>query len=444
MTAREMVLAFLADSGPAKREDIRQAVHPEMTRQGFWKILNSLKEDGFVTAKGAGPSSRWLLQGPSAVRRHLETPWERRRSADYDISILDSYVPNRTFYISTEIRRALKEAGTPPPGRPGTTDRRVFERFTADLSWASSRLEGNTYSLLETERLLQFGEEAEGRTQEEAAMILNHKRAIGYIRPDPETPAISAMTLRSIHALVSADLLPNPMWEGALRTHEVRIGGSAYAPPNDPHVVVQAFEALAEKAGQIADPFEQAFFLTVHVPLLQAFEDCNKRTSRVAASIPLLAAGLSPLSFLETKHRDYVDGLLGVYEMNDVSLALDVFVESYMATASRYWFPTVQQGAVSSAAIGNRAFIESSVRILVQEHGGFDRAAAEEMCVRQGIEVHLEIVDGIQDAIEGLNAGNLIRFGLSLSDLERLRNQGEKRPPASGGSVGGNRERGSD
>ena len=150
-----------------------------------------------------------------------------------------------------------------------------------------------------------------------------------------------------------------------------------------------------------------------------------------------LAAGLSPLSFLETKHRDYVDGLLGVYEMNDVSLALDVFVESYMATASRYWFPTVQQGAVSSAAIGNRAFIESSVRILVQEHGGFDRAAADEMCARQGLEGHPEIVDAIEDAIEGLNAGNLIRYGLSLSDLERLRDQGDKRPPASGGSVGG-------
>ena len=178
-----------------------------------------------MTATGAGPSSRWLLQGPSAVRRHLETPWERRSPAEYDISFLDSYVPNRTFYIDTEDRRALKEAGTPPPGRPGTADRRVLDRFTTDLSWASSRLEGNTYSLLETERLLRFGEEAEGRTQEEAAMILNHKRAIGYIRPDPETPAISAMTLRSIHALVCANLLPNPMWEGALRTHEVWIGG---------------------------------------------------------------------------------------------------------------------------------------------------------------------------------------------------------------------------
>lgn len=431
MTAREMTLAFLADSGPARGEDIRQAVRPDMTRQGFWKILKALRNDGFITATGAGPSSRWLLQGSSAVRQHLETPWERRGWSGYDISFLDSYVPNRTFYISAEDRKALKEAGTPPPGRTGAADRRVIERFTTDLSWASSRLEGNTYSLLDTERLLRFGEEAEGRTPEEAAMILNHKRAIGYIRPDPKTPAISAMTLRSIHALISADLLPNPMWEGALRTHEVRVGGSAYVPPNDPHIIVQAFKTLTEKAGRIANPFEQAFFLSVHVPLLQAFEDCNKRTSRVAASIPLLAAGLSPLSFLETKHRDYVDGLLGVYEMNDVSLALDVFVESYIATASRYWFPTVEQGAVSSTAIDNRAFIEASVRILVQKHGGFDRAAAEKMCARQGLEGHPGVINGIQDAINSLNAGNLIRYGLSLSDLERLRNQGDKHSPDS-------------
>ena len=421
MNRKERILALLAEIGPARTEEIRQAIAPEMTRQAFWHGLKALQADGFVTASGAGPSSRWLLRGSAAVRRHLETPPERRRPAGYDMSFLDSYVPNRTPYIGAEDRRALREAGTPPPGRPGTTDRRVIERFLMDLSWASSRLEGNTYSLLETERLVKFGEEADGRTREEAVMVMNHKRAVDYICPDPETPPLSAVTLRSVHALVSANLLSSRMWEGALRTHEVRIGESAYAPPNDPHVVEQAFGTLVEKVRQIEDPFEQAFFITVHVPLLQAFEDCNKRTSRVSANIPLLAAGLSPFSFLKVKHRDYVDGLLGVYELNDVSLAREVFMEAYLESADRYWFPTVSFGAPSRAIVENRDFLESAVRVLVKDHGGFDKGIAEAMVQEKGLQSHPELVKEMRDMIEGLNEGNLVRYGLSLDDLEQLR-----------------------
>ncbi|MXW86082.1 MAG: Fic family protein [Boseongicola sp. SB0673_bin_14] len=440
MNRKEQIIALLAERGPSRTEDIRLTIAPEMTRQAFWYNLKALQSDGFVTATGAGPSSRWTLEGPAVVRRHLETPPDRRPPVGYDISFLEDYVPNRTSYIGAGDRETLGNVGTPPPGRPGATDRRVLERYMIDLSWASSRLEGNTYSLLETERLVRFGEAAEGRTREETTMVLNHKRAVGHIRPDPDVPPVSAWTLRSVHALVSAELLPDPMWEGALRTHEVRIGGSAYMPPNDPHVIAQAFETLAEKAAAISDPFEQSFFLCVHVPLLQAFEDCNKRTSRVAASIPLLKAGLSPLSFFETRHRDYVDGLLGVYELGDISLAREVFVDSYLATADRYWFPTVSQGAVSRLAIEHRAFIERAVRQLVLEHGGFDRAAAETMCAREGVGERAKVVEAVRKAVEGLHEGNVVRYGLSPENLERLASQGGGGSGGTSGSQAGKKD----
>ncbi len=444
MSTKEQILGFLAEQGPSRAADIRKAVRPAIGRQACWKALKALQTDGFVTATGAGPSSRWLLEGPSAVRRHLETPPDRRRPAGYDIAFLDSYVPNRTFYLPLESRKALKEAGTPPAGLSGLADERVLKRFLVDLSWKSSSLEGNTYSLAETERLLKFGEEAEGRTREETVMVLNHRTAIEYIFPDPDVPAIAAMTLRNIHALISSELLDDPMWEGALRTHPVMIGGSAYRPLDDPHRIRETFETMVSKAAMIRDPFEQAFFLCVHVPLLQAFEDCNKRTSRIAANIPLLAARLSPVSFLEVSHRDYVDGLLGIYEMADISLAREIFVGAYVTSASRYWSPSVQASAPSLAILENRDFIRNAVRELVKSHGGFDAGRAAGMVREKGLSGHPEVLEHVRRSIEGLHEGNLIRYGLSSDDLERLRDQGEARSGASGGNSGGHGEGGGD
>ncbi len=436
MNRKEKILALLMTRGPASTEDLRQAIAPHMTRQAFWYSLKALQADGFVTVSGAGPSSRWFLQGPAAVRRHLETPWERRRTTEYDMSFLEDYVPNRTFFLGERDRSRLRQAGTPPAGFSGPADERVLKRFLVDLSWKSSSLEGNTYSLAETERLMKFGEEAEGRTREEAVMILNHRAAIEYICPNPDVPAISAMTLRNIHALVSSELLDDPMWEGALRTHPVMIGDSAYRPLNNPHRIREVFEMMVSKAAMIQDPFEQAFFLTVHLPFLQAFEDCNKRTSRISANIPLFAAGVSPVSFLEVSRRDYVDGLLGIYEMADVSLAREIFVEAYVKSASRYWSPSVHASAPSLAILENRDFIRNAVQELVRSRQGFDPVRAAGMVREKGLSSHPEVLEHIRRSIEGLHEGNLILYGLVLSDLERMRARtgAQPGPKASGGT----------
>ncbi len=430
MTRKERVIAFLAEHRQARTEEVRLAVDPGRTRQTIWRDLKALEGQGFVTADGRGSGTRWSVAGPAAVRRFLETPPARRPDVGYHMSFLDDYVPNRTFYLGAGVRESLARAGTPPAGRPGPSDRRVLERFLMDLSWTSSRLEGNTYSLAETERLIRFGEAAEGRTREETVMILNHLAAIEYICPDPNVPALSAITLRNVHALVSHDLLGDPMREGALRTHVVEIGGSAYKPLDDPHRIREAFEKLVSKAVMISDPFEQAFFITVHVPCLQAFEDCNKRTSRIAANIPLLEAGLSPLSFLDVTHRDYVDGLLGIYELKDFSLAREVFAEAYVKSARRYWAPSVRASAPSRAIIENRGFVTNAVRGLVRRHGGYDSARADEMARDEGLEGLPELLDHVRRSIEGLHEGNLARFGLDMDDLENLRSR--SRTPSAG------------
>jgi Fic family protein len=181
-----------------------------------------------------------------------------------------------------------------------------------DLSWNSSRLEGNTYSLLETERLLQLGESAEGKDAREAQMILNHKAAIELLVEQADEIGFNRYTILNLHALLSDNLLPDPRASGRLRSIAVGIDGSVYHPLEVPQLIEECFQQILDTATAITNPFEQAFFGMVHLPYLQPFEDVNKRVSRLAANIPLIRQNLSPLSFIDVPLRAYIDGLLGV------------------------------------------------------------------------------------------------------------------------------------
>src|SRR5581483_9322297 len=266
------------------------------------------------------------------------TPYNRRKPASYNKGFLDKYVPNKTFYLSATDRDQLQAAGKPnlPPLPAGTYARRILEKLLVDLSWASSRMEGNTYSILDTERLIRFGEEASGKDRKEAVMILNHKEAIQYIVDNIAEITISRRDLCNVHALLANGLLADPAMVGRLRKLPVDISHSTYRPLGDQFEIEEEFNIVVEKAAAIEDPFEQSFFLMVHVPYLQAFDDVNKRTSRLSANVPLLRAELAPMSFVTMNDRDYIDGLLGVYELNNVSLLRDAYIDAYKASAENY------------------------------------------------------------------------------------------------------------
>jgi hypothetical protein len=237
----------------------------------------------------------------------------------YNRAFLDDYRPNDTFYLSPDTRQRLLECGRSPDGeRPaGTYARQIFNRLLNDLSWNSSRLEGNTYSLLETERLLELGETAEGKDVLEIQMILNHKAAIELLVEQAEEVGFNRYTILNLHALLSDNLLGNPQACGRLRTIGFGIGGTVYYPLEVPQLIEECFQQVLDTAAAVKDPFEQAFFVMVHLPYLQPFEDVNRRVSRLAANLPLIRLNLCPLSFVDVPERAYVEGVLGF--MNSIA-----------------------------------------------------------------------------------------------------------------------------
>jgi len=272
------------------------------------------------------------------VKGFVRRPITARKPVGYNRAFLESYEPNRSAYLSGSVRERLHTLGRSPVAEhaAGTYARDILNRLMIDLSWSSSRLEGNTYSRLETQNLVEFGHAAEGKDQRETQMILNHKAAIEMLVDHAEEIGFDTFTFFNLHALLSENLLMDPDASGRLRTTIIEIGGSVFQPLAVPQQIEDYFRLILAKTNAIRDPFEQAFFLMVHIPYLQPFLDVNKRVSRLGANIPLIKHNLSPLSFVDVPERAYVDGTLGVYEFNRVELLQDVFVWAYERSCQRY------------------------------------------------------------------------------------------------------------
>ena len=273
-----------------------------------------------------------------AVQEYVRRPLQGREPVGYKYEFLEDYIPNHTCYLPENIRQDLYLIGEiKSPAPTGSTYQpETVNRLLVDLSWASSRLEGNTYSQIDTQNLVVDGVFAEGKDRAEADMILNHKHAIEMLLENAESLDYNMYTFLSLHKLLSDNLLGDPGDSGRLRQKIVEIGGSVYSPLGFPQQVEDYFRMFLDRARDIEDPFEQSFFTMVHLPYLQPFTDVNKRTARLGANISLIKNKLCPLSFIDVPDRDYIEGNLGVYELNDTNLLKDVYLWAYERSCRRY------------------------------------------------------------------------------------------------------------
>ena len=293
-----------------------------------------------LTATATAEAELYVPVSPegAVIRDQVRLALMHRRPVGYQRDFLQAYQPGETFYLPEPLRLQLHEMGrTSANERPaGTYARDILGRLLVDLSWASSKLEGNTYSRLDTLNLIELGQVAKGKDAIETQMILNHKAAIEMLIEDADEVGFDAFTFKNLHAVLSQDLMRDPQACGRLRRRPVDISGTVFHPLALPQVVEDCFMQLLDKAAAIPDPFEQAFFLMVQLPYLQPFEDVNKRVSRIGANIPLFKHNLCPLSFIDVPEHAYIEGTLGVYELNQIELLRDVFIWAYERSCQRY------------------------------------------------------------------------------------------------------------
>lgn len=306
------------------------------------KVGNKKATRYFAVAPSLAMPSAVLLDALFSVssQQQLKTirqPIFKRPPVSYQREWLLTYQPNQTFYLQRQQRELLREQGaqTLADAPAGTYARQIYKRFLIDLSFNSSRLEGNTYSRLETERLLLQGEGTADKLNEETIMILNHKEAIRYLVDNAHRLQVNVETICTLHYLLADGLVPTP-FAGQVRDHGVRIGQSTYVPLEVKAQLSAMLEVIALTASQINDPFEQSFFLLVHLAYLQPFTDVNKRSSRLSANIPLICQNLVPLSFNDIPKDDYLDAMLLVYEYQQLAPLAELYQYSYVRTCQAY------------------------------------------------------------------------------------------------------------
>jgi Fic/DOC family len=434
-----------------------------MSRRTLLRRLGGLIDDGRVEARGTGRATRYFAKSPTLfamsapaapfhvaeppprpyaaraatkpdyvtmskageeIRAYIRQPRQQRKPVGYAIEFLEAYAPNARFYLPESLREQLHSLGRSSMGETpaGTFARDILNRLLIDLSWASSRLEGNTYSRLDTERLIEFGQAAEGKDATETQMILNHKAAIEYLVLNPANARLSADTIIALHALLSDGLMADPLACGRIRRRAVDIGGSVYLPLAMPQQLEELFGYVVNMAEEIADPFEQSFFLMVHLPYLQPFEDVNKRVSRLAANIPFIQRNLCPLSFVDVPQQAYVDAVLGVYETNRVDLLRDVFVWAYERSCQQYVAVKQQLVPPDTFRLRHRDALNTVMATLIR--GGLaptDANALAHLPASVPDDERSRFVALVLREFTTIHAGNVVRFGLRPLEFEAWR-----------------------
>jgi hypothetical protein len=292
------------------------------------------------------------------------------------------------------------------------------------LSWASSQLEGNTYSRLDTERLIEFGQAADGKDAVETQMIINHKAAIELLVSEAGQAGFDRTTILNLHALLSDGLMTDPRACGRIRERLVEIGGSVYLPIAMSQRLDELFTVILDMAEEITDPFEQSFFIMVHLPYLQPFEDVNKSTSRLAANIPLIRHNLCPLSFIDVPAQAYIDAMLGVYELQRIELLRDVFVWAYERSCQQYLAVQRQLVPPDSFRLRYRKELSLAIKAMVIN----TRPLIEEVVVSEiPLEIpesdHARFVRMVLDELDNLYEGNALRFGLRPLEVAAWREE---------------------
>jgi len=408
-------------------------------RRTLQRRLAKLEKADKIIIKGAGRATRYLSAekeeqektgdiflstDAKSIVSQISQPLSARKIVGYQRKFIDSYQPDKTWYLPVEIRNHLKDKGRrlSVDYTAGTYIRQILGRLLIDLSWASSRLEGNTYSILETEKLIESGEIAYGKSDFETQMILNHKAAIEFLVEASNEIGFDRRTIFNLHALLSDNLLGNSAASGQLRAIPVGIGDTVYEPLAIQQLIDEIFQQILDTATKISDPIEQSFFITVHLPYLQPFEDVNKRVSRLAANIPFIHHNLCPLSFIDLPEDLYIKGLLGIYELNRIELMRDVFVWIYERSCKRYQVIQHTLGEPDTFKLRYRTILIDIVREAICQVSNGNAKSTQNVISNLAKDVVPEddyehFVKIAEEEVDTLHEGNFARYRLRVNEF---------------------------
>ena len=338
------ILQFLHFHPESSRNDIETGLNLTESPATLKRMLASLVEKGDVVVVGQGRATRYSISAQAQVTMKIDIETYFKKETDervvqsgFNFALINEILPKVEIFTSEEMERLNALQNQFKQNLQGISDteyRKEMERLGIDLSWKSSQIEGNTYSLLETEKLLKEKQTASGKTKEEAVMLLNHKDALDFILDNPDyLKKLSVRRIEDIHSLLVKELDVDK----GIRKRRVGITGTNYRPLDNEFQIREALEDSCSLINAKENVFEKAILALVLLSYIQAFADGNKRTARITSNAILIANNYCPISFRTVDSIDYKKAMLIFYEQNNISAFKQIFIEQFVFAVEQYF-----------------------------------------------------------------------------------------------------------
>lgn len=344
MTTEIEILQFLHYNPLSKRSDILPSLSKQISERTLMRMLSDCVANGHIEVIGRGPATRYRLtpQAHITMELNLDTYFdkevdERQVQESFNFGLINEILPQVDLFTQKELQQlndAQKLFRWHLSEMSDIEYRKEMERLGIDLSWKSSQIEGNTYSLLETERLLKEKQTANGKTKEEAVMLLNHKDALDFILDVPDfLKDLTVARIVEIHSILTKELDV----DRNIRHRRVGITGTKYTPLDNEFQIREALEDSTRLINSKSNIFEKALLALVLLSYIQAFTDGNKRTARIVSNGILIANGYCPISFRTVDSIDYKKAMLMFYEQNNIAAFKRIFIDQFLFAVKTYF-----------------------------------------------------------------------------------------------------------
>ena len=344
MTIDIEILQFLHYHPLANRTEIMAGLTKAPSDSTMKRLLSAAVKEGNVETAGRGPATKYKLTPQAHVTMPLDLATyfdkdidEREIQESFNFDLIRDVLPKVEIFTKEELEvlnAAQMEFEKNTEGMTELEYRKEMERLGVDLSWKSSQIEGNTYSLLETERLLKDKQTASGKTKEEAIMLLNHKDALDFVLDVPDyLKELSVHRIEDIHSILTKELEV----DRNIRHRRVGITGTNYRPLDNEFQIREALEDTCTLVNGKDNVFEKALLTLVLLSYIQAFVDGNKRTARITSNAVLIANGYCPISFRTVDSIDYKKAMLMFYEQNNIAAFKKIFIEQFLFAVKTYF-----------------------------------------------------------------------------------------------------------
>lgn len=344
MTIDIEILQFLHYHPLANRTEIMAGLTKAPSDSTMKRLLSAAVKEGNVETAGRGPATKYKLTPQAHVTMPLNLATyfdkdidEREVQESFNFDLIRDVLPKVEIFTKDELEvlnAAQMEFEKNTEGMTELEYRKEMERLGVDLSWKSSQIEGNTYSLLETERLLKDKQTASGKTKEEAIMLLNHKDALDFVLDVPDyLKELSVHRIEDIHSILTKELEV----DRNIRHRRVGITGTNYRPLDNEFQIREALEDTCTLVNGKDNVFEKALLTLVLLSYIQAFVDGNKRTARITSNAILIANGYCPISFRTVDSIDYKKAMLMFYEQNNIAAFKKIFIEQFLFAVKTYF-----------------------------------------------------------------------------------------------------------